>query len=151
MPEIGRRLTRVFAALSIAATACLLLTPTSIAQRYDTSLYAGLRWRMIGPFRAGRVNAVTGVIGQPETFYFGSVGGGVWKTTNDGRTWTPIFDSASAASIGAIAVAPSNPNIVYVGTGEADMRDSIQYGDGVYKSSDGGKTWEHVGLENTRQ
>jgi photosystem II stability/assembly factor-like uncharacterized protein len=106
---------------------------------------------MIGPFRAGRVNAVTGVPGQPETFYFGSVGGGVWKTTNAGRTWTPIFDSASSASIGAISVAPSNPNVIYVGTGEADMRDSIQYGDGMYKSNDGGRTWQHIGLENTRQ
>src|SRR5437867_9919727 len=151
MPDIGRRLTRVFAAVSIAATVCLLLTPTSIAQQYDTDLYSGLRWRMIGPFRAGRVNAVSGVIGQRETFYFGSVGGGVWKTMNAGRTWTPIFDSASSASIGAIAVAQSNPNVVYVGTGEADMRDSIQFGDGMCKSTDAGKTWQHIGLENSRQ
>src|SRR5262245_60559526 len=110
--------------------ACVLFTSTAIAsgQQYDSSLYSGLRWRSIGPFRGGRVNAVSGVVGQPETFYFGSVGGGVWKTTNGGRTWTPIFDSASSASVGAIAVAPSNPNVVYVGTGEADMRDSIQFG-----------------------
>src|SRR5204863_10204627 len=105
------------------ATFLLLLSVAAVAQPYDASLYSGLRWRMIGPFRAGRVNAVSGVIGQRETFYFGSVGGGVWKTMNAGRTWTPIFDSASSASIGAIAVAQSNPNIVYVGTGEADMRD----------------------------
>lgn len=130
----------------------LLVTALSVlAQQYDSSLYSGLRWRMIGPFRGGRVNAVTGVVGQPETFYFGSVGGGVWKATNSGRTWNPIFDSASSASIGAIGVAASDPNVVYVGTGEADMRDSIQFGDGMYKSSDAGKTWKHIGLENTRQ
>jgi photosystem II stability/assembly factor-like uncharacterized protein len=106
---------------------------------------------MIGPFRAGRVNAVSGVAGQPDTFYFGSVGGGVWKSINAGRTWAPVFDAAGAASIGAIGVAPSNPNVIYVGTGEPDMRDSIQFGDGMYKSADAGKTWKHIGLESTRQ
>src|SRR5205809_338995 len=118
---------------------------------YDASLYSGLRWRMIGPFRGGRVNGVSGVAGQPNTFYFGSVGGGVWKTTNAGRTWLPIFDSQPIASIGAIAVASSNPNVVYVGTGEADMRSQISYGNGVYKSTDAGRTWTHLGLDNTRQ
>jgi photosystem II stability/assembly factor-like uncharacterized protein len=121
------------------------------AQQLDPSLYSGLRWRMLGPFRAGRVNAVSGVVGQPETFYFGSVGGGVWKSLNAGRTWTPIFDATDVASIGAIGVAPSNPEVVYVGTGEADMRDSIAFGNGIYKSSDAGKTWKHLGLENTKQ
>jgi photosystem II stability/assembly factor-like uncharacterized protein len=140
---------RVSTALSIVLLTGLL-SSTALAQ-YDNSLYSGLRWRMVGPFRAGRVNAVTGAMGQPETFYFGSVGGGVWKTINAGRTWTPIFDSASSASIGAIAVAPSDPNTIYVGTGEADMRDSIQFGDGMYRSTDGGKTWKHVGLEDTKQ
>jgi photosystem II stability/assembly factor-like uncharacterized protein len=144
------------AALNVSAATIILLSlaalaPMSNAQTYDTKLYSGLRWRSIGPFRAGRVNAVSGVVGQPETFYFGSVGGGVWKTTNAGRTWTPLFDSASSASIGAIGVATSNPDVVYVGTGEADMRDSIQFGDGVYKSTDAGQTWRHIGLENTRQ
>src|SRR5215216_4433654 len=130
----------------------LLLTSLNIsAQQVDSSLYSGLRWRMIGPFRAGRVNAVSGVAGQPDTFYFGSVGGGVWKSLNSGRTWTPVFDSTNVASIGALAVAPSNPNVVYAGTGEADMRDSIAFGDGVYKSMDAGKTWQHLGLENTKQ
>jgi photosystem II stability/assembly factor-like uncharacterized protein len=121
------------------------------AQQFDSDLYSGLRWRMIGPFRGGRVNAVTGVVGQPDTFYFGSVGGGVWKSLNSGRTWTPIFDSTNVASIGAIAVAQSNPNVIYVGTGEPDMRDSIAFGNGVYKSTDAGKTWKHLGLENTKQ
>jgi len=129
----------------------LVLVPCAHAQQFDPDLYSGLRWRMIGPFRGGRVNAVSGVVGQPDTFYFGSVGGGVWKTSNAGRTWTPIFDSTDVASIGAIAVSTATPKIVYVGTGEADMRDSIAYGNGVYKSVDSGKTWTHVGLENTKQ
>ena len=130
----------------------MLLSASNInAQQPDPSLYSGLRWRMIGPFRGGRVNAVSGVVGQPDTFYFGSVGGGVWKSSNAGRTWTPIFDSTNVASIGAIGVAPSDPNVIYIGTGEADMRDSIAFGNGVYKSTDAGKTWKHLGLENTKQ
>src|SRR5436305_10361037 len=119
--------------------------------RIDASLYGGLRWRNIGPFRGGRVNGVSGVPGQPNTFYFGSVGGGVWKTTNAGRTWLPVFDSQPIASIGAIAVAPSNPDVVYVGSGEADMRSQISYGNGMYKSTDAGRTWTHIGLDDTRQ
>ena len=128
-----------------------LLALRAQPQRIDPRLYAGLRWRNIGPFRGGRVNGVSGVPGQPSTFYFGSVGGGVWKTTNAGRTWTPIFDSQPIASIGAIGVAPSNPNVVYVGSGEADMRSQISYGNGMYKSTDAGRTWTHVGLDDTRQ
>ena len=147
MYGIPRTIIRPLATQVVVITIALV----SVAQQYDANLYSGLRWRMIGPFRAGRVNAVSGVIGQPDTFYFGSVGGGVWKTINAGRTWIPIFDSASSASIGAIAVAPSDPNTIYVGTGEADMRDSIQFGDGMYRSNDGGKTWKHVGLEGTKQ
>ena len=128
-----------------------LLCSNVSAQQLDPSLYSALHWRMVGPFRAGRVNAVSGVVGQPDTFYFGSVGGGLWKSQNAGRTWTPIFDSTNVASIGAIGVAPSNPSLVYVGTGEADMRDSIAFGNGVYKSLDAGKTWQHLGLEKTKQ
>lgn len=136
-----------------AAFAVIIAVNLSLvfAQQYDAGLYSSLRWRMIGPFRAGRVNAVSGVPGQPNTFYFGSVGGGVWKSGNSGRTWTPIFDSQPIGSIGAIGVAPSSPNVVYVGTGEADMRSQISYGNGVYKSTDAGRTWTNVGLENTRQ
>ncbi|HVD91926.1 MAG TPA: hypothetical protein VNC21_06580, partial [Vicinamibacterales bacterium] len=147
-------LVRVGLAAVVAGTVGFGTLPRIAAQATTTispSLYSGLKWRMVGPFRAGRVNAVTGVIGQPNTFYFGSVGGGVWKSTNIGRTWNPIFDSVNAASIGAVAVAPSNPDVVYVGTGEADMRDSIGFGDGMYKSTDAGKTWKHIGLESTRQ
>ncbi|HZS44160.1 MAG TPA: hypothetical protein VFC63_03600 [Blastocatellia bacterium] len=143
---------RFIAAISIA---CMLisggLTLSFAQQQYDVSMYSGLHWRMIGPFRGGRSNAVTGVPGQPSTFYFGSVGGGVWKSNNSGRTWIPIFDSQPVASIGAIAVAPSNTNVVYVGTGEADMRSQISFGNGMYKSTDAGKTWSHTGLDNTRQ
>jgi photosystem II stability/assembly factor-like uncharacterized protein len=145
--DLRQLITNVLIVLFVSIASAIFVP----AQQYGPSLYSGLRWRNIGPFRAGRVNAVSGVVGQPETFYFGSVGGGVWKTVNAGRTWTPVFDSASSASIGAIAVAPSNPKIIYVGTGEADMRDSIQFGDGVYKSTDAGQTWTHIGLENTRQ
>jgi len=142
-----RVLTLSFVALIPAAwgaTACF-------AQQVDPSLYSGLHWRMIGPFRGGRSNGVTGVPGQPNTFYFGSVGGGVWKTENSGRTWTPVFDAEPVGSIGAIGVAPSNGNVVYVGTGEADMRSQISFGNGMYKSTDAGKTWTHIGLDNTRQ
>src|SRR6267154_5720843 len=117
----------------------------------DAKFFQDLRWRSIGPARAGRVVAVTGVRAEPEVYYFGSVGGGVWKTNDAGRTWNPIFDSQPVASIGAIALAPSNPEIIYVGSGEADMRSSISTGNGMYKSRDGGKTWAHIGLTDSRQ
>ena len=110
-----------------------------------------MHWRMIGPFRGGRALTAVGVPGQPSVFYFGAVGGGVWKTNNAGRTWTPIFDAEPIASIGAIAVAPSDPNVIYVGSGEPDMRDDISYGNGMYKSTDAGKTWTRIGLEDSRQ
>ena len=106
---------------------------------------------MIGPFRGGRVVAVTGVPGDGTTFLFGSVGGGVWKTIDAGVTWTPIFDGQPVASIGALEVAPSNPNILYAGTGESDIRADLSSGDGVYKSTDGGETWKNVGLRDSRQ
>jgi len=119
-------------------------------QQFDPSLFAGMRWRMIGPYRGGRAVAVAGIPGQPNVFYFGAVCGGVWKTTNAGRTWTPIFDSQPVASIGAVAVAPSDPNVVYAGSGEADFRSDICSGNGVYKSMDAGRTWMRIGLEDTR-
>jgi photosystem II stability/assembly factor-like uncharacterized protein len=141
---------------SLALLICLLalgwcVTARVIAQQVDPSTFSGLRWRLIGPFRAGRAVTATGVRGQPNLFYFGAVGGGVWKTVNAGRTWTPIFDSQPVASIGAVAVAPSKPDVIYVGSGEADMRSQISYGNGVYKSTDGGNTWTHLGLDDTRQ
>ena len=140
--------TRRLAILAITVVSVLIPVLNLSAQQLDPNF---LRWRMIGPFRGGRVNAVSGVVGQPDTFYFGSVGGGLWKSTNAGRTWTPIFDATDVASMGAIGVAPSDPNVIYVGTGEPDMRDSIAYGNGLYKSTDAGKTWRHLGLENTKQ
>jgi photosystem II stability/assembly factor-like uncharacterized protein len=121
------------------------------ARAVDPSLYAGLRWRNIGPFRGGRALAVSGIPGDSRTFYMGAVGGGVWKTGNAGRTWTPIMDSQPVASIGALAVAPSDANTVYVGSGEADMRSNIQHGNGMYKSVDAGATWARIGLEDSRQ
>src|SRR5260370_23125739 len=126
------------------------LSGATLAQQVDPSLYSGLRWRMIGPFRGGRSNAVSGVAGQPNLYFFGAVGGGVWKTTNGGETWEPIFDGQPIASIGALAVAPSDPNIIYVGTGEADFRSDLTYGNGMYKSADGGKTWSSIGLKDSR-
>ena len=123
----------------------------SVAQ-YPSDLLAGLHWREVGPMRGGRTYGVAGHADQPDTFYFGSVGGGVWKTENSGRTWFPISDEGiPIGSIGAIAVAPSNPNIIYVGTGEPDIRSQHSYGIGMFKSTDAGKTWSHIGLEGTRQ
>ncbi len=110
----------------------------------------GMRWRMLGPFRGGRVAAASGVNGRPNEFYFGAVNGGVWKTTDGGRVWHPVFDSQPVASIGAIAVAPSAPDIVYVGSGESTLRDSVGFGNGVYKSTDAGKSWTHIGLADTQ-
>jgi len=117
----------------------------------DTALFKALHWRGIGPYRGGRALAVTGVSGEPGLYYFGAVAGGVWKTIDSGATWTPIFDSMPISSIGAIAVAPSNHNVIYVGSGEGALRGNITYGDGVYKSTDGGKTWTNIGLKDSRQ
>ena len=108
------------------------------ATKYDESLFKGMKWRSIGPYRGGRVLAVTGVAGDPYTFYFGGVAGGVWRTTDGGTNWRPLFDKEAVSSIGAIAVAESNHNVIYVGTGEACIRGNISYGNGVYKSTDGG-------------
>jgi photosystem II stability/assembly factor-like uncharacterized protein len=142
------------AALTLLFALCAsvrLFAGPEAPKQFDPKLFQELRWRLIGPPRAGRTLAVTGVRGQPEVFYFGSVGGGVWKSNDAGRTWNPIFDSQTIASIGAIAIAPSDSNVIYVGSGEADMRSSISYGNGMYKSTDGGKTWAHIGLEDSRQ
>ncbi|MFL6196470.1 MAG: hypothetical protein ACJ75H_19975 [Thermoanaerobaculia bacterium] len=131
--------------------AVLFLLVTSNAFAADPALFQELRWRLIGPFRGGRVLAVSGVAGEPGHFYFGSVNGGVWESRDAGRTWTPIFDSQPIGSIGALALAPSDPKVIYVGSGEADMRSDIAQGDGMYKSSDGGRTWSHIGLRDSQQ
>ena len=133
------------------AAPLLMLAAPVFAAPINPSLFQDLRWRLIGPFRGGRVLAVSGVPGEPDHFYFGSVNGGVWETVNAGRTWRPIFDDVPVGSIGALAVAPSNPKTLYVGTGEADMRSDIAQGKGVYRSTDGGKTWRFMGLGDTQQ
>jgi photosystem II stability/assembly factor-like uncharacterized protein len=122
------------------------------APAVDPSLFKAMRWRSIGPFRGGRVTAVAGVAGQPLVYYMGATGGGVWKTEDAGLTWNPITDGyVKTGSVGAIDVAPSDPNVVYVGMGEADIRSNFSHGDGVYKSVDAGRTWTHVGLPDSRQ
>src|SRR5579884_3462114 len=122
-----------FRTLAIAA----LTSAALLAQTYNASLYSGLRWRQIGPFRAGRISAVAGVPGDPSTYYLGTPGGGIWKSTSGGYTWKPIFDDTHQESIGAIAVARSNPNIVYVGTGDvSSVEKSVNIGNGVWKSVD---------------
>ena len=113
----------------------------SPAQTNISPITQDLQWRLVGPFRGGRTRAITGVPGQPHTFLTGAVNGGVWKTDDDGRTWTPIFDSQPTQSIGAIAVAPSDPRIIYVASGEGLHRPDLSVGNGVYRSSDGGKSW----------
>src|SRR5258706_1529928 len=120
--------------------------PLAAGPPQDTRLFAPMRWRMIGPFRGGRTVAVSGVPGQPNVFYMAPNNGGVWKSTDYGRVWTPIFDDQPTGSIGAIAVAPSDSNVIYVGSGEGLQRPDLSVGDGVYKSTDAGKTWRAMGL-----
>ena len=129
----------------------LLLAVSSQAQQFPESMYQEMQWRMIGPFRGGRSRALCGVPSQPNVFYFGQGDGGVWRSDDYGRTWTPIFDKEPTQSIGAIAVAPSDPNIIYVGTGEGLQRPDLSVGNGIYKSTDEGKTWTHLGLDDGQQ
>ena len=140
---------------NFAAALSIALALPLAAQQYPAELFSGLQWRDVGPMRGGRTYAVSGNVSQPDTYYMGSVGGGVWKTENSGRTWYPIADDPVTGipigSIGAIAVAPSDPNIVYVGTGEPDIRSQHSYGIGLFKSTDAGKTWHSIGLSETRQ
>jgi photosystem II stability/assembly factor-like uncharacterized protein len=124
--------------------------PSPAAGQVDEKLFGAMRWRQVGPFRGGRVLAVTGVPGEPTVFYFGGASGGVWKSTDTGVNWQPVFDKEPIASVGAIAVANSDHNVIYVGSGEACIRGNITYGDGVYKSVDGGKTWKNLGLKDSR-
>jgi photosystem II stability/assembly factor-like uncharacterized protein len=128
-----------------------LLGVLSARAAVDPALYQDLKWRLIGPFRAGRVLAVAGIPGDTRHFYFGAVDGGVWATQDAGRTWQPIFDGEPDGSIGALAIAPSDPSTIYVGTGEADMRSDIAHGNGVYRSADAGGHWKFVGLADSRQ
>ncbi len=135
----------------LAGSFAVSLLGVSQAQQYPESMYQEMRWRMIGPFRGGRTRAVAGVPNQPNLFYIGAVNGGVWKSDDYGRTWTPIFDQESSQSIGAIAVAPSDHNIIYVASGEGLHRPDLSVGNGIYKSTDAGKTWTHLGLRDGQQ
>ncbi|HEX4560212.1 MAG TPA: glycosyl hydrolase, partial [Gemmatimonadales bacterium] len=133
-------------ALSVAVVS---LTATRAA---GPDSLAGLVWRNIGPLRAGRVSAVSGAVGEAGVFYAGFPTGGLWKTSNAGVTWEPVFDAiTSTSAIGAVQVAPSDTSVIYVGTGDMPTGGNINEGDGVYKSTDAGKTWQHLGLDDTRQ
>jgi photosystem II stability/assembly factor-like uncharacterized protein len=135
--------------LGLVALACL--AHTAVAQHMPPGLYDDLEWRLVGPMRGGRTRAVAGVPSKPGVFYVGAVNGGVWKTEDYGRTWHPIFDAQPTQSIGAIAVAPSDPNIVYVASGEGLLRPDLSVGNGIYRSDDGGRTWSHLGLREGQQ
>jgi photosystem II stability/assembly factor-like uncharacterized protein len=129
----------------------LLLTGLLSAQQFSTDLYSGLRWRMIGPYRGGRTVAAAGIASQPNVFYVAANNGGVWKTDDFGRTWKPLFDDQPTGSVGSLAIAPSDPNIIYAGSGEGLQRPDLSVGDGMYKSTDGGNTWRHMGLRDGQQ
>jgi photosystem II stability/assembly factor-like uncharacterized protein len=129
----------------------LCLSPTVKAQNIEPSAYSMLQWRMIGPHRGGRTVGATGVPQQPNVFYIGVNNGGVWKTNDFGRTWKPIFDDQPTGSIGDLAVAPSNPDVIYVGSGEGLQRPDLSVGDGIYKSTDAGKSWTNTGLKDAQQ
>ena len=152
--NISRSVSRLLSTFIVTCAAFLSAAtpaPMVAAQSLPPALYSGLQWRLIGPFRAGRVVAVSGVPGSHRKFFFGGVDGGVWKTTDAGTVWQPVFDHAPVASIGSIAVADSDPNIMYAGTGESDIRSDLASGDGVYRSDDAGSTWKHVGLADSQQ
>src|SRR5690606_4690631 len=124
--------------------------PASGSVVIDTSVISALEWRCIGPFRGGRSAAVTGVRGQSHLYYFGSTGGGVWRTTDGGESWKNISDGYFGGSIGAVEVAPSDPNVIYVGGGEKTVRGNVSHGYGMWRSVDAGETWVRAGLENSR-
>jgi photosystem II stability/assembly factor-like uncharacterized protein len=146
----GRDLSTVIIAILILVGVALPIRP--VAQTPGaTDIFKELRWRTIGPFRGGRTKAASGVPSQPNLFYVAAVNGGVWKSTDYGITWKPIFDDQPTGSIGAIAIAPSEPNIIYVGSGEGLQRPDLSTGDGIYKSTDAGKTWVHLGLRDGQQ
>ena len=135
--------------LGLIALACA--ARAALAQHMPSGLYGELEWRLVGPMRGGRTRAVAGVPSKPGVFYVGAVNGGVWKTEDFGRTWRAIFDGQPTQSIGAIAVAPSDPNIVYVASGEGLLRPDLSVGNGIYRSEDGGRSWLHLGLREGQQ
>ena len=129
----------------------VIIAISAFSQGVDSRFTDGLRWRMIGPHRAGRTVGMTGVPSQPSVFYMGVNNGGVWKTNDYGHTWKPIFDGQQTGSVGDVVVAPSNPNVVYVGSGEGIQRPDLSVGDGLYKSTDAGNTWTNMGLRDAQQ
>ena len=135
---------------SVVLLVALLLTVTLTAATFDPAQYGAMQWREVGPYRGGRSAAVEGIASQPNTYYFGSTGGGVWKTTDGGETWKNVSDGFFGGSIGAVAVSEWDPNVVYVGGGEKTVRGNVSHGDGMWKSTDAGKTWKHVGLDDSR-
>jgi photosystem II stability/assembly factor-like uncharacterized protein len=137
--------------LKLIVFVCTAFSYSSFAQTIDSAMFNSMRWRMIGPHRGGRTVGAVGVPQQPNVFYIGVNNGGVWKTMDYGRTWFPIFDSQPTGSVGDVAVAPSNPNIVYVASGEGIQRPDLSVGDGIYKSADAGKTWINTGLKDGQQ
>jgi photosystem II stability/assembly factor-like uncharacterized protein len=149
LPPLSLKARLVLVVLSV--TAALFAIPPVSAQQFDPSMYQELHWRMIGPFRGGRTVSITGIPGHQNVFYMAPNNGGVWKSTDFGQTWNPIFDAQPTGSIGALAVAPSNPDIIYVGSGEGLRRPDLSTGDGIYKSTDAGRTWQHLGLREAQQ
>src|SRR5689334_21942216 len=151
-----RRSSFVFLAFALVGTVCGAPSPSPNASatptpQIDAKLFSGMQWRQVGPFRGGRALTIEGVRDEPNTWYFGAVAGGVWKTTDGGANWIPLFDKQDISSIGAIAVSQSDHNVVYAGTGEAAIRGNTTYGTGVYKSIDAGKTCKNIGLKDTQQ
>ena len=142
---------RHLVALSLGGAAFTASMPAQQPAAIDQKLFAEMRWRNIGPHRASRTRAAAGHASHPFTFYMAAVNGGVWKTTDAGRVWKPIFDDQPTGSIGTIAIAPSDANIVYVGSGEGLHRPDLSTGDGIYKSTDAGRTWSHLGLRDAQQ
>ena len=140
-----------FFAAALAVVCLAPATRVAVAQHNPDGIYGDFKWRMIGPFRGGRTRAVAGVPSQPNVFYVGAVDGGVWKTDDAGRTWQPVFDEQPTQSVGAIAVAPSDPNVIYVGSGEGLHRPDLSVGNGIYRSTDGGRSWKHLGLSDGEQ
>src|SRR5437762_6291992 len=143
----------ILAAIIFVGSICFAAAPSpspTPAGATDEKLFKGMQWRQIAPYRGGRALTIEGVPGEPDAYFFGAVSGGVWKTNDGGANWTPLFDKEPISSIGAIAVAPSDHNVIYAGTGEAAIRGNTTYGTGVFKSIDAGKTWENVGLKDTR-
>src|SRR5579883_1135756 len=129
----------------------LLSAALVCAEHYDPIVFKGLQWRSVGPNRGGRSITSAGSSSRPNEYYFGAVGGGLWKTTDGGTTWKPVTDGQiKSSSVGAVAVAESNPDVVYIGMGETELRGNIMQGDGVYKSADAGKTWKHIGLSDSQ-